>query len=123
MRQHSKSLLDLHLCLFFIIGDVVEEIDISLHGNAKHRVVDFVHFRAWKELVLNRTWMLCLLCFLIFALLADYFLIKNDVPFVFLTGLGSGIAYCSEGSGFKLLVFHRSSELLLYCLAHKFYQP
>ena len=123
MCQHSESLLDFHLSLFFVVGDVIEEIHISFHGNAKHRMVDLIHFRAGKELILYGTWMFGLLCFLIFALLGDYFSIKDDIPFTFLTVLGSGIAYCSEGRGFKLLVFHRSSELLLYCLAHRFYQP
>ena len=115
MCQHSKSLLDLHFRLFFVVGDVIEEIDISFHGDTKHRVVDFIHFRAWKELILHGAWMLSLLCFLIFALLDRYFSIKDDIPFVFLTVLGSGIAYCSEGRGFKeelIIKNFRKSQIL-----------
>lgn len=51
-RHHAERFLHLHFSLFLGVGYHIEQMDILLHRNAEHRLVDFVHLRLGQELLL-----------------------------------------------------------------------
>lgn len=49
VADHPEYLLHLLLRLLLLVGHQIEQVHVTLHRNAEHRVVDLVHLGAWQH--------------------------------------------------------------------------